>query len=548
MELSVWINNFVAYSLQIAILAAAGTLLAFLFRLRLPRVTLLYWQILLLACLFVPCLQRWEHPVLSPVAGGVRSSSFISMMEIPTNAEFMGFISWEMFALILAAGIFLRLFWLTIGFFRLRLFRHRSFMFLEGHSAVRAMQWCTGVHVPLLLSGEIDSPVTYGFRSPTIILPLSFRDLSEPCQKAVLCHELLHVRRHDWILMMVEEVVCSLFWFHPAIWWMRSRIHLSREQAVDQEVVQLTGSKQPYLDSLLEFAEAHVRLRAVPAPLFLKERHLVQRVALLLKEASMSRSRLAVSMIGISVLLIWTVRLTAGWFPLTGAPVAAQEQSDDLQIKPPQREPLRVGGNIQESKLVHKVDPAYPAQAKREGIQGTVKLTIIVNEEGLVYEIRTSPKNNSILEAAAIDAVKQWQYSPTLLNGEPVPVQASVTIVFQLKDAPLAVEEQNVPSEISVPQGGPIRVGGNAQESKLIRKVEPVYPEEALQARVQGKVVLRIAVNEEGSVTQAEVLQGHPLLNESALAAVRQWRYSPTLLNGVPVPVLATVTVIFNLK
>jgi protein TonB len=112
----------------------------------------------------------------------------------------------------------------------------------------------------------------------------------------------------------------------------------------------------------------------------------------------------------------------------------------------------------------------------------------------------------------------------------------------------LAVEEQNVPSEISVPQGGPIRVGGNAQESKLIRKVEPVYPEEALQARVQGKVVLRIAVNEEGSVTQAEVLQGHPLLNESALAAVRQWRYSPTLLNGVPVPVLATVTVIFNLK
>ena len=548
MAFPLWMNNLIAYSLQIAILAAVGTLLAYVFRLRMPRVTLIYWQILLLACLFVPCLQRWEHSGLSHVAGGVRSSSVVSTITIPINTELLGFISWKMFALILASGIFLRLVWLTIGFFRLHLFLRKSYMFLEEHSAVRDMQWRTGVRVSLLLSGEIDSPVTYGFRSPTIILPLSFKDLSEPCQKAVLCHELLHVRRYDWILIMVEEVVCALFWFHPAVWWLRSRIHLSREQAVDHEVVQLTGSKQPYLDSLLEFARAHVRLRAVPAPLFLKERHLVQRVALLLKEVSMSRSRLAVSMIGISVLLIWTVRIAAGWFPLTGAPIAAQERSDDLQAKAPQKEPLRVGGNIQESKLIHKVNPVYPEQAKREGIQGTVKLTIIVNEEGLVYEIRTNPENNSILEGAAIAAVKQWQYSPTLLNGEPVPVQALVTVIFQMKDTPLPVEEQNMPSEISVPRGGPIRIGDNVQESKLIRKVEPVYPEEALRARVQGKVVLAIVVNEEGFVTEAKVVKGHPILNDAAIAAVRQWKYSPTLLNGEPVPVMATVTIIFNMK
>ena len=82
--------------------------------------------------------------------------------------------------------------------------------------SVRDMQWRTGVRVPLLLSDEIDSPVTFGFRSPRIILPLSFKNLSEPCQKAVLCHELLHVRRYDWILIVAEEVVGSLFWFHPA--------------------------------------------------------------------------------------------------------------------------------------------------------------------------------------------------------------------------------------------------------------------------------------------------------------------------------------------
>jgi TonB family protein len=94
----------------------------------------------------------------------------------------------------------------------------------------------------------------------------------------------------------------------------------------------------------------------------------------------------------------------------------------------------------------------------------------------------------------------------------------------------------------------PIRVGGNVQESKLIRKVEPVYPELAKRARVQGSVILVVTVDEEGNVADIKVTKGHPLLDEAAKSAVSQWKYSPTLLNGEPVPVIATVTVIFNLK
>jgi protein TonB len=94
----------------------------------------------------------------------------------------------------------------------------------------------------------------------------------------------------------------------------------------------------------------------------------------------------------------------------------------------------------------------------------------------------------------------------------------------------------------------PIRVGGNVQESKLIRRVEPTYPELAKRARVQGKVVLVVTVDEEGNVTDIRVTTGHPLLDEAAVSAVKQWKYSPTLLNGEPVPVIANVTVFFNLK
>jgi len=94
----------------------------------------------------------------------------------------------------------------------------------------------------------------------------------------------------------------------------------------------------------------------------------------------------------------------------------------------------------------------------------------------------------------------------------------------------------------------PIRVGGNVQSSKLITRVEPKYPELAKRARIQGIVLLQVTVGETGDVTEIKVIRGHPLLNDGAVSAVRQWKYSPTLLNGEPVPVIATVTVNFILR
>ena len=93
-----------------------------------------------------------------------------------------------------------------------------------------------------------------------------------------------------------------------------------------------------------------------------------------------------------------------------------------------------------------------------------------------------------------------------------------------------------------------VQVASELQESKLIHRVTPVYPELAVKARVSGTVVLAAVINEEGSVTDLRVLSGHPLLNESAREAVSQWKYSPTVLNGEPVSVSALVTVVFRLQ
>jgi protein TonB len=94
---------------------------------------------------------------------------------------------------------------------------------------------------------------------------------------------------------------------------------------------------------------------------------------------------------------------------------------------------------------------------------------------------------------------------------------------------------------------GPIRPGGDIRPPLKVRNVVPAYPEIALAARVQGVVVLDCTINTEGRVTDVKVLGGPVLLQAAAADAVRQWLYRPTLLNGVAVPVVMTVTVRFTL-
>lgn len=93
-----------------------------------------------------------------------------------------------------------------------------------------------------------------------------------------------------------------------------------------------------------------------------------------------------------------------------------------------------------------------------------------------------------------------------------------------------------------------IRVGGNVTAAKIVSKVNPVYPPLARQTRISGTVRLHAIIAKNGAVEQLEVLSGHPLLVQSALDAVRQWRYQPTLLNGEPVEVDTTIDVIFSLN
>ncbi|MFA9452986.1 MAG: energy transducer TonB, partial [Candidatus Aminicenantaceae bacterium] len=94
----------------------------------------------------------------------------------------------------------------------------------------------------------------------------------------------------------------------------------------------------------------------------------------------------------------------------------------------------------------------------------------------------------------------------------------------------------------------PVRAGGQIRAPKLIRRVDPQYPELARQARVEGRVIIEATTDAYGRVQSVRVLRSIPLLDQAAIDAVRQWVYEPMLINGKPRGVIFTVTVTFKLR
>jgi len=397
-------NNIAAYSLQLGLLIAIAAAVPLAVRIRTPATRLAFWHSVLAAGLSLPLIRPWAHltanglvTVTTVVRGTVRTANSFA----PPN---LSIILWTL----LITGIAIRFGWLALGLLRLRRYRLRAEI-CQGASSAAAV----------LLSGEISSPVTFGFLRPVILLPKEFPDLAAPVRNAILCHELLHVRRRDWLFTVIEEAIRSVLWFHPAIWWLLGEIQLAREQVVDQAVIRTTGFREPYVDALLAIAGANPQLDLSPAPLFLRRRHLKQRVVSILKEVPMNRRKsLSALAAGLAVMA------GACWF-ITGAiPLTAADA-------PPPPPKIRVGGNVQQANIVSRPVPVYPPDAKRDRIQGTVTLEVEIAEDGTVRDI-TSAQGPQELIQSAVDAVKQWVYKPTLLNGQPVAVVTTVDVRYTL--------------------------------------------------------------------------------------------------------------------
>ena len=169
-------------------------------------------------------------------------------------------------------------------------------------------------------------------------------------------------------------------------------------------------------------------------------------------------------------------------------------------------------------------------------------------EAQLVARVAQDPRSVGPL----LDLAKFYSDRQMLAQAE-VTVRQALTLLEQqmrIQGVPRQIApEPPPPPPVSLATTGALRVGGDVRQPKQVTRVEPVYPEDAKAAGVSGLVILEVLLDKDGRVKQATVLRHVlPSIDQAALNAVRQWTYSPTLLNGVPVEVAFTVTLNFTLS
>jgi beta-lactamase regulating signal transducer with metallopeptidase domain len=327
MNMPLWFSNLVFWSVQVALLVLAAGFLPRLFHIRHPRVLLAYWRVILGISLMLPIVEPWHRmqssglttltPDLGDISAIPSSNPVVAHWHFP-NIQIIA----DVFGVAILVGMVARFVSISLGLLKLRQIRRASppiSLSAESAAVLEEMRAQLRAHAEFRLSTGVDSPVTFGLAAPVILLPVRFLAIDAQSQAAIGCHELLHVRRRDWAHHLTEEAIGATFWFHPAIAWIIARVRLAREQVVDLDVVRLTNARKPYLEALLEFANARASIAAIPAPPFLAERQLVERVTLMLKEDRMSRTKLVASLTASSFCIALATIFAVWSFPLKAA-------------------------------------------------------------------------------------------------------------------------------------------------------------------------------------------------------------------------------------
>ena len=438
------------------------------------------------------------------------------------------------------AGVVLNLAGLLIGFWRLQRTAARATIVRDGPwvDTVRQLSEHFGLRAPVTLL-QSDRPallVTWGVLAPKVMLPIDAASWDVERIRVVLAHELAHVRRHDWVIQIASEVVRITNWFNPLVWLAAARLRLESERACDDAVVNLGVSGREYALHLLELARQFGRARdiypavaIVPRPSSL-ERRVKAMLNVHLNRGPVSRAtRLAVLALLLAVAIPIALFAQARFSTLSGS------------VMDP-------SGGLLPGVTVVAVDTARDARHE-----------VKTNRAGQ-FEIIGLPDGPLVLEAT-LPGFQKFQQKLTL-DGLDVnrnitlrvgSLQETVTVSRSAGSVSPSFEARPVapsPAACSASAAGrgaaptgTLRIGGQIRQPTKTRHVNPVFPE----GSSPGVVILEAVIGPDGFVTDAKVLRSPaPALAQAAESAVRQWEFTPTLLNCVPVPVIMTVTVDFN--
>lgn len=420
MTVPLW--SIAAYALQLAALVTVALAATWALGIRVPRHALRVWQAVMAIALLVPLAQpqNVDPPGLQLLTASIIASP------IPRGGGTIvpaGMDSATLIVLFLVAGIAARLLWLGAGLIRLRSIVARAVADDSLAHISGELTRTLGVSAGIRISDDLDGPATAGVRRPLVLLPRSVLGMSAAVQRAIICHELVHVKRRDWLQTIAEEIWCALLWFHPHARIIASKLSLAREMVVDEMTILITQDRRAYAEALLAFSNPQPHVIGVTP--FIGRRTLSQRISLIAEEASMSRHRALASA---AVALTACIGITAA--AVDRFPMFATLLAQSVVHKP--------GNGVSLPTVVKEVKPQYTAAAMKQKIQGSVWLLCVVGEKGTITDVQVTRSLDTEfgLDQAAIDAARQWTFRPGRKDGKPVAVQITIELTFTLRDKP----------------------------------------------------------------------------------------------------------------
>jgi len=409
--------NLLAYSVQLSVLVVAALAITRLLGLRHPLASLRFWQVVFAGGILLPLLQ----PRLSPqptewIRSALVSGTSASLATPASN----GVDIIAALAIVVAAGVAIRLGWLLLGIIRLRVIVAGAVPETSLQPLAESLSASLNTTAAITLTDDVHTPATIGVSRPLILLPRRILELPPGVQRAVIAHELVHVKRRDWLHTVFDELWCALLWFHPAARLLASRLALAREMVVDEAVILLTRDRRAYAHALLAFADQQPHLPGV-TPL-ISPRHLSQRISLIAQEDVMSRRRLL-----ITFAIAFFVAAVATASAVSVVPFSSVAQQSTKVYKS--------GDGVSLPSVVREVKPSYTPEAMQQKIQGSVWMKVVVLESGDVGDVQISKSLDAEygLDEQAIKASKQWKFKPGMKDGKPVAVEVTVEMTFTLK-------------------------------------------------------------------------------------------------------------------
>lgn len=296
------------------------------------------------------------------------------------------------------------------------------------------------VHRPVQICTSSDAavPMTLGGLRPTILVPDQLTEATEGL-RMTLQHELVHIRRWDDCAQLAERLVAALFAVHPLVGRLRRQIAEARERACDASVLAADDTPAAaYARLLTAFAEGAPphRLGALSlseSPTSLTNRLSAMRSSMPSLLSSRRALVTALTAAGL-VLTLGVVACSETTGPSSGnaqGPDAEPSTQSPPQVGVPHKKvddtPELVGGRTALQKSI-----TYPETAKEAGIEGRVIVQFVVDKNGTVTNPKVARRAHEILDEAALEAVKQQTFKPGTKDGQPVPVQMSLPVTFQL--------------------------------------------------------------------------------------------------------------------